>query len=158
MRRRRNKTKALRATVDNARIDAIVIATSAVVAAEIVIAMSAVAVRIAIETAIATATNVNHARPPKKHVTPSRRPSRRRVATAPVAKAVAAKAKVRVRDVAAVGMSSVVVNRAVTTGASARLPRRLPRRLSLLLHRPHRRNRRQHRLQPSWAAQKESSR
>lgn len=156
-RRHRSKTRVPRATVDNARIDAIGIVMNAVVAAEIVIATSAVvAVKIVIEieTAIVTATNANRVKPPKKLAIPSRRRSKHLAAT-PVAvgmaravRAVAAK----VKDVAAVGMISVVVSRVVRTAASVRLHQapRLLRRLWPLL-RPQRR----HRLPPrrSWALQ-----
>lgn len=135
-RRHRSKTRVPRATVDNARIDAIGIVMNAVVAAEIVIATSAVvAVKIVIEieTAIVTATNANRVKPPKKLAIPSRRRSKHLAAT-PVAvgmaravRAVAAK----VKDVAAVGMISVVVSRVVRTAASVRLHQapRLLRRL-----------------------------
>jgi hypothetical protein len=156
-RRHRSKTRAPRATVDNARIDAIGIVMNAVVAAEIVIATSAVvAVKIVIEieTAIVTATNANRVKPPKKLAIPSRRRSKHLAAT-PVAvgmaravRAVAAK----VKDVAAVGMISVVVSRVVRTAASVRLHQapRLLRRLWPLL-RPQRRHRLP--LRRSWALQ-----
>lgn len=166
-RRHRSKTRVPRATVDNARIDAIGIVMNAVVAAEIVIATSAVvAVKIAIEieTAIVTATNANRVTPPKKPVMPNRRHSKHRAATqvavrmAHAVKAVAAKVKVKVKGVAAVEMINVVVSRAATIEASARLPRLLRRCLPPPLHRIHRRSRRQHRLQPRWAAPKASSR
>jgi hypothetical protein len=156
-RRHRSKTRVPRATVDNARIDAIGIVMNAVVAAEIVIATSAVvAVKIVIEieTAIVTATNANRVKPPKKLAIPSRRRSKHLAAT-PVAvgmaravRAVAAK----VKDVAAVGMISVVVSRVVRTAASVRLHQapRLLRRLWPLL-RPQRRHRLP--LRRSWALQ-----
>lgn len=165
-RRHRSKTRVPRATVGNARIDAIGTGTNAVVVAEIGIATSAVvAAKIAIEigTAIVTATNANRAKPPKKPVMPNRRLSKRHVATrvavatAPAAKAVAVKVKVRVRDVAAVGMISVVVNHAVTTAVSVRLPR-LPHPLLPLPHRLRHRSRRQRRLRPSRAVQTSSRR
>ena len=73
------------------------------------------------------------------------------------AKAVAVKVKVRVRDVAAVGMISVVVNHAVTTAVSVRLPR-LPHPLLPLPHRLRHRSRRQRRLRPSRAVQTSSRR
>jgi hypothetical protein len=156
-RRHRSKTRVPRATVDNARIDAIGIVMNAVVAAEIVIATSAVvAVKsvIEIETAIVTATNANRVKPPKKLAIPNRRRSKHLAAT-PVAvgmaravRAVAAK----VKDVAAVGMISVVVSRVVRTAASVRLHQapRLLRRLWPLL-RPQRRHRLP--LRRSWALQ-----
>lgn len=157
--RQPNKTKAPRATGDNATSGAIVIATSAVVAAEIVIVTNAVAAKIV----IVTATNANRVTPP---VTPPKKPAMpnqprskhlaaTQVAVRMVLAAKAVAARVKVKDVVAVGMISVVVSRVVTIAVSDR-PRQAPRLLRRLwpLLRPQRRHRRCRLPQPrSWVLQ-----
>ena len=153
--RQPNKTKAPRATGDNATSGAIVIATSAVVAAEIVIVTNAVAAKIV----IVTATNANRVTPPKKPAMPNQPRSKHlaatQVAVRMVLAAKAVAARVKVKDVVAVGMISVVVSRVVTIAVSVR-PRQAPRLLRRLwpLLRPQRRHRRCRLPQPrSWVLQ-----
>jgi hypothetical protein len=111
-----------RATVDNARIDAIAIATNAVVEVETVIAMSAGAAKIEIVTVIATATSVSHAKRPKKRATINRLLSQLLVP-----KAVAVKAKVKGKDVVAGVMINAFASNATTIVASVNPPPLLPR-------------------------------
>lgn len=148
--------------VDNAQIGAIVIATSVVVAAEIVIVTNAVAAKIAIVTATTVNRVTQPVTQPKKPAMPNPRRSKHLAATqvavamVPAAKAVAARVKAKGKDVAAVGMISVVASRAVTIGASVRRCPPLPLLLPLPSLHLRQHSRPQRRLRPSWAVQRPS--